>query len=300
MLTYCRRCVSKNWSKDDTTGRRWCSARKWWFQNSRMFFNNTVSAPLNHWNRNETMNKILCPWRTVFLVKLTGPKLVKNFPAFYGTRRFITVVTRARTMSLSWTRSVQSMPPSNFLKINSNTILSFTPRSSNWFVSLRFPLKNTVCTILLPHTYYMPRPPHSPWFDDLNNIWWAQITKLLFTQSSSLSCLLSRPSYAKIYSSATYSRTSSTYVPLAVWQTKFHSHKKKNQTKITQEHTIHSRYACHLSGAITESTRLGYNFMLISCKFFVMTFSTNKIYKYSSVFNLQADKDVALWRFKIN
>ena len=155
-----------------------------------MFFNNTFSALLNHWNRNEKLNKILTPRRTVFFVKLTGPKLVKNFPAFYGTRRFITAVTRGRTLSLSWTRSVQSMPPSHFLKINSNIILPFTPRSSNWFVSLGFPLKNPVCTIRLPHTYYMPRPPHSPWFDDPNNIWWAQITKLLLTQSSSLTCYL--------------------------------------------------------------------------------------------------------------
>ena len=31
--------------------------------------------------------------------KLTSPQLVKNFPAFYGTRRFITAFTTARHMS---------------------------------------------------------------------------------------------------------------------------------------------------------------------------------------------------------
>ena len=29
------------------------------------------------------------------LEKLTGPQLVKKFPAFYGTRKFITAFTRA-------------------------------------------------------------------------------------------------------------------------------------------------------------------------------------------------------------
>jgi hypothetical protein len=34
-------------------------------------------------------------------------QLLKNFPAFYGTRRFITVFTRALHCSLSWARSIQ-------------------------------------------------------------------------------------------------------------------------------------------------------------------------------------------------
>jgi hypothetical protein len=47
---------------------------------------------------------------------------------------------------------------------------------------------------------------------------------------------------------------------------------KKHQTKITQEYIIHNRYACHLRSAITESTRRGYNFTLISSKFFCNDF----------------------------
>ena len=34
-----------------------------------------------------------------------------KFPAFYGTRRFITAFTRARHLSLSWASSIQSVPP---------------------------------------------------------------------------------------------------------------------------------------------------------------------------------------------
>jgi len=44
---------------------------------------------------------LLTPWSRVFLGKLTGSHLVKNFPTFYGTRRFITAFTSARHLSLS-------------------------------------------------------------------------------------------------------------------------------------------------------------------------------------------------------
>jgi len=44
---------------------------------------------------------LLTPWSRVFLEKLTGLQLVKKFPAFYGTRRFITALTSARLLSLS-------------------------------------------------------------------------------------------------------------------------------------------------------------------------------------------------------
>jgi hypothetical protein len=42
------------------------------------------------------------------LEKLTVAYLVKKFPAFYGTRRFITAFTRARPWSLPWVRLIQS------------------------------------------------------------------------------------------------------------------------------------------------------------------------------------------------
>ena len=51
------------------------------------------------------------PWSRVLLEKLTGSQLVKEFPAFYGTRRFITAFTMPHHLSLSWARSIQSTPP---------------------------------------------------------------------------------------------------------------------------------------------------------------------------------------------
>jgi hypothetical protein len=43
----------------------------------------------------------LIPWSRVLLEKLSGSQLVKKFPVFYGTRRFITAFTSARQLSLS-------------------------------------------------------------------------------------------------------------------------------------------------------------------------------------------------------
>ena len=41
--------------------------------------------------------------------KLTGLQLVKKFPAFHRTRRFITSLTSVRHLSLSWASPIQSI-----------------------------------------------------------------------------------------------------------------------------------------------------------------------------------------------
>ena len=43
--------------------------------------------------------------------KLTGLQLVKKFPAFHGTRWFITALTSLRHLFLSWTNPIQSIYP---------------------------------------------------------------------------------------------------------------------------------------------------------------------------------------------
>ena len=58
---------------------------------------------------------LLTPWCRVLLEKLTGLELVKKFPAFHRTRRFITALTSVRHLSLSWaspTQSIYSHPTS--------------------------------------------------------------------------------------------------------------------------------------------------------------------------------------------
>ena len=44
---------------------------------------------------------LLTPWCRVLLEQLTGLQLVKKFPAFHGTRRFITALTSVHHLSLS-------------------------------------------------------------------------------------------------------------------------------------------------------------------------------------------------------
>jgi len=54
---------------------------------------------------------LLTPWCRVLLQKLTGLQLVKKFPAFHGSRRFITALTSVRHLSLSWPSPNQSIYP---------------------------------------------------------------------------------------------------------------------------------------------------------------------------------------------
>ena len=54
---------------------------------------------------------LLTPWCRVLLKKLTDLQLVKKFPAFHGTRRFITALSSVRHLSLSWANPIQSIYP---------------------------------------------------------------------------------------------------------------------------------------------------------------------------------------------
>ena len=47
------------------------------------------------------------PWSRVLPERLAGSQLVKKFLAFYGSRRFITTITRARPLSLSQWRTLE-------------------------------------------------------------------------------------------------------------------------------------------------------------------------------------------------
>ena len=54
---------------------------------------------------------LLTPCCRVLLEQLTGLQLVKKFPEFHGTRRFITALTSVHHLSLSWASPIQSIYP---------------------------------------------------------------------------------------------------------------------------------------------------------------------------------------------
>jgi hypothetical protein len=105
---------------------------------------------------------LITPSSRALLEKLTGLQLVKKFPEFYGTRRFITASTRAHHLPLSWVSSIQSISqyPTSWWSV---LILS-TSGSLQWSLSLRFPDQNPLHASPLSHTRYIPRPSHSSQF----------------------------------------------------------------------------------------------------------------------------------------
>ena len=137
-------------------------------------------------------NNWITPSSRVLLEKLTVSQLVKKFPEFYGTRRFIAAFTSARQLDPVHT------PTSHFLKIHLNIILPFTLVSPKWSLSLRFPYQNPVYACPLPHTCYVPCPSHSSLFYHPHNIGWAvRVIKFLIMYFSSLPCYIIplRPKY---------------------------------------------------------------------------------------------------------
>jgi hypothetical protein len=91
-------------------------------------------------------------------------QLLKNFPAFYGTRKFIMLLTRALHWSLSWARSIQSIP-SHPISLRSILILSthqrLGPPSCLLWLSHQYP----ICIPRLLHSCYMAYPPYPLWLD---------------------------------------------------------------------------------------------------------------------------------------
>ena len=64
-----------------------------------------------HRHQYRLLTDLHTPWCKVLLEQLTGLQLVKKFPAFHGTPRFITALTSVRHLSLSWAIPVQPIYP---------------------------------------------------------------------------------------------------------------------------------------------------------------------------------------------
>ena len=113
---------------------------------------------------------LLTPWCRVLLEKLTGLQLVKNFPAFHGTRRFVTALTSICHLSLSWASPIQSIYP-HPTSWRSILILSTHLRLGlpSGLLLSGFPTK-TLYPPLLTHTCHMPSPSHFAYIMCVNTI----------------------------------------------------------------------------------------------------------------------------------
>jgi hypothetical protein len=122
-------------------------------------------------------------------------------------------------------QSTESMPPQPISWI-SILILSSMRRSSNWFLSLKSPHQNSMCTSSVPHTCYMPRPFIFREFS--NRIMCGKEYKSYgYSLCSCFHCpVISFHLGQHICLSTLFSNTLSFCVPPSMWETKLHTDTK--------------------------------------------------------------------------
>ena len=127
--------------------------------------------------------------------RLTSYLLVKNSPTFYRTWRFIATFTSAYNLSVSWARSICSIPPH---PTSWRSILILSSHLRLVLQSRLFPPPKPCMHLSSPLYMLKPRPFYSK-FHHPNSIWWGvQFIQLLIIQFSPLPCYLVplRPKYS--------------------------------------------------------------------------------------------------------
>ena len=136
---------------------------------------------------------VLTSWSRDLLEKLTGFQLVKKFPAFYGTQRFITEFTSARHLSLSW--AVQCRL-SEFIRVSWFCLSPSPPPGATqpivgvYFTALNRALASSR-TRLLDHTQRratVGRTPLNEWSVRRRDLYLTTHNRLDFVCHSSSSC----------------------------------------------------------------------------------------------------------------
>ena len=171
---------------------------------------------------------LLTPWSRVLLEKPTVSAASQEIPRIFGTRKFITVLTSARHLSLSWANFIQSPQPSptswrSILILSSHLRLGLP---SGLFPS-GFPIKTLYTPLLSLLRATCPAHLILPDFI-IRTILGLEYRLLSSSLCNFLHSLVSfvplRPKYCHL---TPCSQTPSAYVPLSMWATRFYTHTKQ-------------------------------------------------------------------------
>ena len=124
------------------------------------------------------MYYLLTPSCRILLEKLTVVQLVKKFPAFQGTRRFITALTSIRHLYLSWASPIQSIYPH---PTSWRSILILSTHLRLGLLSGLFPSGFPTKTLFTPSSYqYAPHAQPTSFFSILSPAhYWVRSTNHL-------------------------------------------------------------------------------------------------------------------------
>ena len=140
----------------------------------------------------------------------------------YGNQRFITALTRARHLSLSWATSIQSMPhPTAWRSI---LLSSSHKRLRSGLFPSGPPNQNPLLYSPVTHSCYTPSQSHS-WFT-IRVTFSEQYRSLSSSLCSFLHSPVASSLLAQIFPSAPYSENPFAYVAPTMSATKFYIHTK--------------------------------------------------------------------------
>jgi hypothetical protein len=123
-----------------------------------------------------TPQKTTHSWNWTLFEKPPIVHLLKNFPAFYGARRCITVFSSPLLVPIL----SQLSPYHPILSLRSILILSTHLRLVFLVVPFHLAFPPISCMHSSPRLCYMPCPSHPPWLDHSNYTWRrVQVTKFL-------------------------------------------------------------------------------------------------------------------------
>jgi hypothetical protein len=122
----------------------------------------TAPVWLNDLHEKVIISLIHFPRSRLLLDKLIVVRLIKKLPAFYGTRRILTVFWTAHHQTLPSASWIQSTSHPVSFRIHFNSILTGFPSD---LIPSGFPDKDLSAFLIPLHACYMSRPSHPPWSD---------------------------------------------------------------------------------------------------------------------------------------